>query len=86
MSLVVELPVELETELKTEASRVGESLSDYVVRLVQRGRCASALPRNGSELLAYWQHEGLLGSREEVTDSAAHARLLRSQAERRERE
>lgn len=86
MSLVVELPSELEAELETEASQAGLSLPDYVVRLVQLGRVAPTGPQSGSELLAYWQREGLVGSRPDIADSAAHARTLRQQAETRERD
>jgi hypothetical protein len=39
-------------------------------------------PRTGAVLLAYWQGEGVVATRPDIADSAAHARALREQAER----
>ena len=85
MSLVLELPPELETELIAEASRMGLPLLEYVKRLLLAGRPLGPMPRDGSELVSYWQEQGLVGTRAEITDSQEHARELRQQAERRER-
>jgi hypothetical protein len=85
MSLVLDLPTELETELAAEASRLGLPLPDYVLRLLAGGRAPSPAPRTGAELLAYWQAEGLVGTRAEIADGPAHARALREQAQRRAR-
>jgi hypothetical protein len=41
-------------------------------------------PTNGAELVAYWERHGLIGTRPDITDSLAHARELRRQAERRD--
>jgi hypothetical protein len=41
-------------------------------------------PRNGAELLAYWQNEGLIGTRPDIVDASEHARALRQRAEHRE--
>lgn len=38
-------------------------------------------PTTAAEIVAYWQQEGLIGSRSEITDSQEHARELRRQAE-----
>lgn len=43
----------------------------------------SPLPQNGAELVAYWEKMGLMGTRPDITDSVAHARALRRQAETR---
>lgn len=85
MSLVLDLPAELESELAAEACRLGLSLSEYVVRLLAGGRAPSPAPCTGAELLAYWQGEGLVGTRSDIADSSAHARTLREQAQRRAR-
>ncbi len=85
MSLVLHLPPELESDLVAEASRMGLPLPEYVRRVLLAGRPAGSMPRNGSELVSYWQGEGLVGTRSDVTDSREHARTLRQQAERRER-
>ena len=72
MSLLLDLPPELETELLAEASRAGLPLPEYVKRLLLVGRPPAALPRNGSELVAYWQDQGLVGTRDGITDTRAH--------------
>jgi hypothetical protein len=85
MTLVLDLPPELETELAAEAARLGLPLSEYAVRLLAGGRGPSSGPRSGADLLAYWRSEGLVGTRPDITDSAAHARALREEAQRRRR-
>lgn len=85
MSLMLELPPELETELAAEAARLRLPLNEYALRLLAVGRIADSKPRNGAELLAYWQSEGLVGTRPETTNAPEHARALRQRAERRER-
>jgi hypothetical protein len=84
MSLVLNLPPELETELSAEAARLRLSLAEYAMRLLA-GQSTQEKPRNGAELVAYWEREGLIGTRPEISDAAAHARALREQAEKRER-
>jgi hypothetical protein len=39
--------------------------------------------RTGAEIVAYWQAEGLIGTRTDSTDSPAIARQIREQAQRR---
>ena len=38
--------------------------------------------RTGAELVAYWQGEGLVGTRPNIADAPAHARTLRERAQR----
>jgi hypothetical protein len=85
MSLVLDLPAELESELAAEAARLGLPLSEYALRLLAGGRMPSPAPRTGAELVTYWQSESLIGTRPDITDSSAHARALREQAEKRPR-
>lgn len=42
-------------------------------------------PKNGVELVAYWQSEGVINSRPEITDSQEYARKLRYEAQTRDR-
>ncbi|WP_196517701.1 hypothetical protein [Nostoc sp. WHI] len=42
-------------------------------------------PKAGAELVAYWQSEGVINSRPDITDSQAYARKLRHEAQTRER-
>ena len=86
MSIVLDLPQELENELATEATHLGVSLTEYVLRLLSTRSLVGQLPTTGAELVAYWQREGVIGTRLDITDSQAHARQIRHQAERRLRE
>jgi hypothetical protein len=86
MSITLDLPQELESELATEATQMGLSLAEYVLRLLSTRSVAGPLPTTGAELVAYWQREGVIGMRPDITDSEAHARQIRHQAERRRRE
>jgi hypothetical protein len=83
MSLILDLPSELESKLAAEAARLGLPLSDYVLSLLAEDRALNPAPKTGADLLAYWQSEGLVGTRPDITDSPAHARVLREQAQRR---
>jgi hypothetical protein len=85
MSLVLNLPPELEAELTAEAAQLGLPLPEYALRLLAGGRGPSSTVRSGPELLAYWQAEGLVGTRPEIVDGPAHARSLREQAQTRKR-
>ena len=85
MSLLLDLPSELEAELATEAAQFGLPLPNYVVGLLATGRQKKLAVQTGAELVAYWQSEGLVGMRPDITDSQAHARAVRDQAERRGR-
>jgi len=40
----------------------------------------------GAELVAFWEREGIIGSRPDIVDPADHARRLRAEAERRYRD
>jgi hypothetical protein len=84
MTLTINLPDEIQSRLSQEASRQGMDLSSYIVQLLSNGGDVKS-PSNGKDLVAYWQREGLIGTRPEIEDSQAHARMLRSESERRER-
>ena len=86
MSITLDLPQELESELATEAIQMGLSLAEYVLRLLSTRSVVGPLPTTGAELVAYWQREGVIGMRPDITDSQAHARQIRHHAERRRRE
>jgi hypothetical protein len=85
MSIVLDLPPQLAADLAAEAANQGLPLQEYVLRLLTAGRTAAAAPRTGADLVAYWDREGLIGTRPDISDSQAHARELRRQAEQRER-
>ena len=83
MGLTLDLPTDLATDLANEASRRGLSLSEYAVNLLAESRPPVPEILSGSELVAYWQREGVVGTRPDILDSSAHARMLREQAQSR---
>jgi hypothetical protein len=85
MSIRLDLPPELETELSTEASRLNLPLPEYILRILSTRQFLSNPPKNGAELVAYWQSEGVINSRPDITDSQVHARNLRHETETRSR-
>jgi len=94
MTVTLDLPREIEAELSAEAARLGFSLEEYLLRLLSGYvfRSLSAAPMNerkpmtGAELVAYWEREGLIGTRPDIEDSQSHAREIRRKAEHRDRE
>ena len=84
MSITLELPPELETELAAEAAELGLSLAEHIERLLLFKHTAVKGNMTGKELIEYWQAEGLIGMRTEISDSPAYARELRDRAERRD--
>ena len=85
MSIAVDLPEELENELSAEAAQLGLSLPEYVLRVLSTGVVVGKRPKTGAELVDYWENEGLIGTRSDITDSQQHARQIRNEAERRPR-
>ena len=86
MSINLDLPPELENQLFTEASQLNLPLSEYILRILSVRQVLANPPKTGAELVAYWQSEGVINSRPDITDSQAHARKLRHEAQTRERE
>jgi hypothetical protein len=84
MSLNLDIPGDLEAQLRSEASKHGIPLPDYIIQVLSSSS-PSASTASGSEVVAYWKREGLLGTRSDIQDSQLHARSLRAQAERRDR-
>lgn len=84
MSITLNLPPELEAELSVEANRLDLPLQEYVLRILSTHSCLQNPPQKGSELVAYWEKEGVINSRPEIQDSQKFARHLRSEAEKRE--
>ena len=83
MSITLELPEDLESALTTEAAHLGLSLSEYTLRLLSTRILPASVPTTGAALVAYWQREGVIGTRPDIPDSQAYARQLRHRAERR---
>jgi hypothetical protein len=86
MIITLDIPEGLASELAAEAQRLGLPLGDYVVTLLVTGRSTASAPKTGAELVAYWQEQGVVGSRPDIADSQSHARELRRQVEQRARD
>ncbi|MCY7321006.1 MAG: hypothetical protein LH660_04205 [Phormidesmis sp. CAN_BIN36] len=83
MTLNLNLPPELKHELCTEASQLNLPLTEYVLRILAARQPSGNLPKTGAELVDYWQREGVINSRPDITDSQVYARSLRNEAETR---
>ncbi len=83
MNICVDLPSELENELATEAARLNLPLPAYILRILSTRQVLSNSSKAGAELVAYWQSEGVIHSRPDITASQAHARCLHHEAETR---
>lgn len=68
MTLTLQLPDKLETELAAEAARLGIPLADYALYLLQSRTASTRGLRTGADVIAYWEAEGLLGTRPDITD------------------
>jgi hypothetical protein len=84
VTITLKLPKDLERELSAEAARLGLPLSEYALRVLATGRGPKSAPKNGAELVAYWQAEGVIGTRSDIKDSQELAREIRRKAETRE--
>jgi len=85
MSFTIDLPPDLEAELAAEAAQLKLPLPEYVVHVIAVGRPPNPMPRNGAELVAYWEAHGLIGTRPDITDPVEYARAMREKADKRER-
>ena len=89
MTITLDLPSELEQKLALEAAERGMPLADYAIELLSLRSSVTGEEdelRTGSDLVDFWEREGLIGYRDDITDSVAYAQDLRRQAERRIRE
>jgi hypothetical protein len=84
MTISLDLPQKLVDELSDEATRRGLSLSEYASQILSAVQEKRTPVKTGADLVAYWQSEGLIGTRPEIVDSQAFARELRRAAERRD--
>ena len=64
-----------------EAGKISLSLPEYILQLLAVRKFLEGQLRNGSELVSYWQSEGLINSRPEIKDSQEYDRQIRHVAE-----
>lgn len=85
MSITLNLPPELAKMLAEQARQRGLSINDHVLNMLGGHNAGKPTAKTGNDLVAYWQTEGLIGTRGDIADSSEHARTLRQQAEARDR-
>ena len=85
MAIALDLPDELERDLTQEATRLGVSLHDYLLRVLadRRAPIAIAAARSGAELVSIWASDGLVGSRPDIEDPVRYAREIRDRSQNR---
>ncbi|GAB4461800.1 MAG: hypothetical protein Kow0031_40710 [Anaerolineae bacterium] len=86
MTIVLDVPTDLEQDLTAEATRLGLSLPDYVMRLLWERHNVTLSPKTGADVMQYWRDIGVVGSRPDIADSQQHARQIREEAEHRYRD
>lgn len=100
MTLTLELTREQEQQIEEEARRRNMDTASYAKTLLFEEQSAEdseaqTLPHigplppengTGADLVAYWEREGLIGTRPDIKDSLKHARAIRRKAKRRIRE
>ncbi len=50
-----------------EASRLNLTLSEYILRILSVRQVLANPPKTGAELVAYWESEGVINSRPDIT-------------------
>ena len=86
MTVSLNLPSDLEAELSIEASDLKLPLTEYILRILSLRPFLPNPPKTGTEVVAYWESIGVIGSRTDILNSQDYARQLRHQAETRERQ
>ncbi|MBX9580008.1 MAG: hypothetical protein K2X87_06830 [Gemmataceae bacterium] len=85
MTLTLELDAELAEVLAEEAARKKMSLPDYAVYLLTITVPPPPPLKTGADVVAYWESEGLIGSRPDITDPEAHSQVMRAKSNGRHR-
>lgn len=80
MTITLDLPQELESALSIKANQFGVSFQEYLLHVLYSSLVGNKL-KTGAELVECWQDEDLIGARPDISDSQAHARQIRDQAE-----
>lgn len=73
----------LPSDLEIEASKLNSPLDEYILRILSLRSFLPNPPKNGAELVAYWESVGVIGSRPDITDSQKYAQEIRNRAETR---
>jgi len=79
-----DLPAQLESKLSVHAARLGLTLPEYALRILATARTLPGSLKTGAELVSYWQNEGLIGERSDISDRQSYASRLRGEASKRQ--
>ena len=60
-----------QSELEKEAHELGVSVAELVANLLDPERDGFPAPRNGKELVEYWERKEVIGMRPDIEDSQA---------------
>ena len=77
------LSKEAQTRLRAQAAALGMNIEDYAAKVLEGSATSQPTKMTGAELVEYWREAGVIGSLTDIKDSAAYARKLRRDAERR---
>lgn len=83
MGLHVNLSKAAEASLRKRANALGVKVEDYAASLLESSIAPKSKSWNGRQIVAAWTAAGVIGSRADILDGAAHARKIRSEAEKR---
>ncbi len=89
MTLILDLTPQQEQQIEAQARARNMDARTYALaRLFEDQPVEHAEEKqwSGADLVAYWEKEGVIGSRPDITDSQEHARAIRRKAERRGRD
>ena len=86
MTLNLELDAELAEVLAEEAARKKMSLPDYAVYLLTITVPPPPPLKTGADVVAYWEANGLIGTRPDITDPVAHSEAMRAKSNSRNRD
>jgi hypothetical protein len=87
VTIILDLPNDLQRDLEQAAARAGLPLTEYALQILAANHGPApepALPRTGAELVAFWEREGLIGTRPDITDPVRYARESRERAQNRD--
>ena len=78
MPMTLELPDEVAEWLQKVATGRGISVQEYALERLSFPKPAVPGLTDGASLVAYWEANGLLGTRTDITDTSAEATRLRA--------
>ena len=83
MTLTLELTPEQQEKLDAEAIQHGMDTATFALSVLTGNAATLPAPKkwSGADLVAYWEREGLIGSRPEIIDSLEHVCAIRRKAD-----